>query len=665
MSAADMPCAAATAGRTPSLPCPMMAMRDRLPARSAAARKPAFTASAARLYTADSSGRMSAIVSLFSRSRAAGTAEAIGRTVCGAGAGARVTVGGGGAGAGDAAAPAGGKDGGAGDVAGGRGGLAVAAGARAPDNGGADEHAATSMTSSSAASVRGIACGAPEPGGEIGTALRKKLRGKLWIMDETSTDRTMTRGEPLPALGRTLYVVATPIGNLRDVTLRALDVLAQVDVVAAEDTRVSAVLLAHHGIRAELMSLNEHNEQRRAAQVVALLDAGKRVALVTDAGTPGISDPGARLVRAVRDAGFDVVPVPGPSAVAAALSASGIDAARWMFCGFLPASAAARSREIASLATLPCALVFYEAPHRIVATVEALAQALGADRELVIARELTKRFESIHPLRSRDASAWIAEDPNRQRGEFVLIVGAPPVTSGEDEGKHDDTLTLLLAELPLARAVKLAAALTRAPKNRLYERALALQSAIRRAGQASVSMNRPMAASVASGWSRCGEWPQSSSTTRSTRPGTRASIASSCASVPYSSSRPWISSRGHSMPGSDDSMFQLRNAGASQMSFHPRNAESTSAWWRARRARKSVCSYCARARSIDAIESGSTNTCGASATTPRTLLCAGRVAAPAWMSAIDAPSLCPMSTGLSMARMSSSAGSTDIASTCM
>ncbi|MEP6943323.1 MAG: 16S rRNA (cytidine(1402)-2'-O)-methyltransferase [Betaproteobacteria bacterium] len=285
----------------------------------------------------------------------------------------------------------------------------------------------------------------------------------------------MTRGEPQPALGRTLYVVATPIGNLRDVTLRALDVLAQVDVVAAEDTRVSSVLLAHHGIRADLLSLNEHNEQRRAAQVVALLESGKRVALVTDAGTPGISDPGARLVRAVRDGGFDVVPVPGPSAVAAALSASGIEAAHWMFCGFLPATASARSREIASLGALPCALVFYEAPHRIVATLEALAKGLGGDRELVIARELTKRFESIHRCVLGEASGWIDADPNRQRGEFVLIVGAPPAARGEDESEHDATLALLLAELPLARAVKLACALTRAPKNKLYERALVLQ----------------------------------------------------------------------------------------------------------------------------------------------------------------------------------------------
>ncbi len=287
----------------------------------------------------------------------------------------------------------------------------------------------------------------------------------------------MTTGEPLPALGRTLYVVATPIGNLRDITLRALDVLAQADVVAAEDTRVTGILLAHHGIRTRLVSLNEHNERRRAGQVVEMLGAGKCVALVADAGTPGISDPGAALVRAVTDAGFDVVPVPGPSALAAAVSVSGIEAKHWLFCGFLPATAAARTAELKSLAAMPFALVFYEAPHRIEATLAALASVLGAEREVVIARELTKRFESIHRCRLVEARAWIEGDPNRARGEFVLIVDAPVAAADDDAAAHDVVLALLLAELPLARAVKLAAALTRAPKNRLYERALALKAA--------------------------------------------------------------------------------------------------------------------------------------------------------------------------------------------
>jgi 16S rRNA (cytidine1402-2'-O)-methyltransferase len=289
----------------------------------------------------------------------------------------------------------------------------------------------------------------------------------------------MTKGEPLPALGRTLYVVATPIGNLRDITLRALDVLAQVDVIAAEDTRVTGVLLAHHGIRVHLLSLNEHNERRRALEIIKLLEAGKRVALVTDAGTPAISDPGAALVRAVRDAGFAIVPVPGPSAVIAALSASGLEGSSWLFLGFLPATVAARRSALEPLVALPFALVFYEAPHRIQATLAVLAATLGAAREIVIARELTKRFETIHRCLLGDATAWIEADPDRQRGEFVLIVGAPAAAAVEAEDVHDATLALLLAELPLTRAVKVAVALTRAPKNRLYERALALKATLK------------------------------------------------------------------------------------------------------------------------------------------------------------------------------------------
>lgn len=285
----------------------------------------------------------------------------------------------------------------------------------------------------------------------------------------------MTRGKPLPAAERTLYVVATPIGNLRDITLRALDVLGQVDVIAAEDTRVSAVLLTHHGIRARLLSLNEHNERRRAAEIVALLSSGQRLALVTDAGTPGISDPGAALVRAVAAAGFTVVPVPGPSAVIAALSASGLAAPQWMFCGFLPATASARRTELERLAALPLALVLYESPHRIRATLVALAATLGDAREVVIARELTKRFETVHRCALGEAAAWIDADPDRRRGEFVLIVDAPQPVTAAPADAHDATLALLLAELPLARAVKVAAALTGAPRNRLYQRALALK----------------------------------------------------------------------------------------------------------------------------------------------------------------------------------------------
>jgi 16S rRNA (cytidine1402-2'-O)-methyltransferase len=285
----------------------------------------------------------------------------------------------------------------------------------------------------------------------------------------------MTRGEPSPVLARTLYVVATPIGNLRDISLRALDVLEQADIIAAEDTRVTATLMSHYGVSARLASLHAHNERQRADEVIAWLAAGKRVALVTDAGTPAISDPGAALVRAVADAGFAVVPVPGPSAVIAALSVSGLAAPQWLFCGFLPASAGARAREIEHLRGFACALVFYEAPHRIEATIGALAASLGPERELVIARELTKRFETIHRCALGDAAEWLAADANRQRGEFVLIVEPAPQSPPAAIDSHDALLAALLAELPLAQAVRVAVAATRLPKNRLYERALALK----------------------------------------------------------------------------------------------------------------------------------------------------------------------------------------------
>jgi 16S rRNA (cytidine1402-2'-O)-methyltransferase len=285
----------------------------------------------------------------------------------------------------------------------------------------------------------------------------------------------MSKDEPLPALDRTLYVVATPIGNLRDITLRALDVLRQVDIIAAEDTRVTRLLAAHYGISATLVSLHEHNERRRASEVVSWLAAGKRVALVSDAGTPAVSDPGAELVRAVAEAGYAIVPIPGASALIAALSASGIRAAQWMFCGFLPASAVARTKVLEHLRNYPCALVFYEAPHRIRATVDALAASLGPERRLVIAREISKRFETIHRCTLADGPAWVAADTDRQRGEFVLIVDAPEIVMNTAADAHDPMLCVLLAELPLAQAVRVAASLTGAPRKRLYERALGLK----------------------------------------------------------------------------------------------------------------------------------------------------------------------------------------------
>jgi 16S rRNA (cytidine1402-2'-O)-methyltransferase len=274
----------------------------------------------------------------------------------------------------------------------------------------------------------------------------------------------------------TLYVVATPIGNLADVTLRALDVLRQVDVIAAEDTRITSRLLNHYNIDAKrLVALHEHNEQRSAPRIVAELEAGRSVALASDAGTPAFSDPGARIVRAVREAGFDVVPIPGPNAAAAALSASGCDGPRFLFCGFLPAKPAERRSALEAIALLPYALVFYEAPHRVVEAVEDLAKHLGPSRRIVIARELTKLFESIHECALEEAGAWFSGNPDRVKGEFVLIVEGASPDADAQAAEAKRALEILLEELPVKQAAALAAKITGARKNELYALALELR----------------------------------------------------------------------------------------------------------------------------------------------------------------------------------------------
>jgi 16S rRNA (cytidine1402-2'-O)-methyltransferase len=277
----------------------------------------------------------------------------------------------------------------------------------------------------------------------------------------------------------TLYVVATPIGNLQDVTLRALEVLKAVDVIAAEDTRITSRLLDHHGITAKkLIALHEHNEERTAPRVIALLEKGSSVALTSDAGTPAFSDPGTRLVSAVREAGYAVVPIPGPNAAAAALSASGLGGPRFLFYGFLPARAGERRRELESLVTLPHLLVFYEAPHRVVEAVSDLSEVLGAGRRIVIARELTKLFESIHACALSEAAEWLAADPDRIKGEFVLIVeGASEATQAE-RTEAARTLKVLLDELPLKQATALAAKITGGRRNELYALALQMKRAL-------------------------------------------------------------------------------------------------------------------------------------------------------------------------------------------
>jgi 16S rRNA (cytidine1402-2'-O)-methyltransferase len=266
--------------------------------------------------------------------------------------------------------------------------------------------------------------------------------------------------------------VATPIGNLEDISSRALDSLARADAIAAEDTRVTTRLLEHHRLRAKLMPVHEHNERQSAERIIRELARGKNIALVTDAGTPGISDPGALVVAKARAAGFRVVPIPGPNAAVTALSASGLPDGPFIFFGFLPAKSAGRRKALASLRDSPYTLVFYETPHRIVECIDDLAAVLGADRALVLARELTKMFEEIHRCRLGDAPGWLREDPDRRRGEFVLIVeGATAEVKGPD---WEPALSALLAEMPLARAVRLTCQITGAKKNEVYRRALSL-----------------------------------------------------------------------------------------------------------------------------------------------------------------------------------------------
>lgn len=276
-------------------------------------------------------------------------------------------------------------------------------------------------------------------------------------------------------------MVATPLGNLRDVTLRALDVLGSADVIAAEDTRVTAVLLRHYGIATRPLSMHEHNEARRVAHIERLLRAGKSVALVSDAGTPAVSDPGARLVAAIRSAGLNVVPIPGANAAVAAISAAGLDAERFVFMGFLPPAAKARRALLALVAQLPLAIVIYEAPHRAARTIAELTQALGGGRTIFIAREITKKFETLARLPLDGAAAWLEADPNRQRGEFVLVVDRPAGTASKDGDALpfdvDRLLAALAQELPPTRAARVAADATGLARDALYAKIRALKPA--------------------------------------------------------------------------------------------------------------------------------------------------------------------------------------------
>lgn len=273
-----------------------------------------------------------------------------------------------------------------------------------------------------------------------------------------------------------LYVVATPIGNLADLSLRAIHVLALVDAVACEDTRHSAPLLRHLGLDKPLLAVHEHNEREAAHAVLARLDRGERVAYVSDAGTPAVSDPGAALVAAVQAAGRVAVPVPGASSAIAALSVAG-DArtAGFQFVGFVPTRAAERMTALKRLADAPSAQVMFEAPHRIEALARDLA-AVAPQRVVTLCRELTKQFETVATMATDQLPAWLAADAHRLRGEFVLVLHAPQApVADDDSARHDATLRPLMAALPLKQAVALAAELTGAPRNTLYSRALALK----------------------------------------------------------------------------------------------------------------------------------------------------------------------------------------------
>lgn len=278
-----------------------------------------------------------------------------------------------------------------------------------------------------------------------------------------------------------LYLVATPIGNLADISLRALHVLQLADSIACEDTRHTHALLRAYGIEksgAALLALHQHNELLAAEQVIARLRLGQRVAYVSDAGTPGVSDPGARLVAAARAAAMLVVPVPGPSSVTAALSVAGADLGNtnhpgFVFAGFLGSKTQERAASVAALASEPRAVVLLEAPHRIEALAAALAP-LGL-RPLTVGRELTKQFEEVTTLPAKDLPDWLAADRNRVRGEFVVVLHPAPVAI--DDTQDTRVLQLLLAELPLKTAVRLTSEITGTPRNAVYASALAIKQA--------------------------------------------------------------------------------------------------------------------------------------------------------------------------------------------
>lgn len=271
-----------------------------------------------------------------------------------------------------------------------------------------------------------------------------------------------------------LYIVATPIGNLSDVSQRAISVLADVDIIAAEDTRHSGKLMQHLNIATRLVALHEHNESQKAKWLIDQLQAGKSIALISDAGTPLISDPGYHIVRTARESGIKVSPIPGACAVVAALSAAGLATDKFQFCGFLPVKAVAKTKELEALKHRRCTSVYYEAPRRVIDTLELMVDVLQHDRQIVLAKELTKNFETFVSGNSESVLDWLNEEPARTKGEFVLLI--EPAKEDDDALPVEslNLLKLLMAELPLKKAAAIAAEYTGTKKNELYKVGLQL-----------------------------------------------------------------------------------------------------------------------------------------------------------------------------------------------
>lgn len=274
-----------------------------------------------------------------------------------------------------------------------------------------------------------------------------------------------------------LYIVATPIGNLADISQRAIEVLANVDLIAAEDTRHSRYLLQHYNIRTPAQSYHEHNEEQQTPKLIEKLLNGMSIALISDAGTPLLSDPGYRLVKAAHEAAVAVVPVPGPCAAIAALSASGLPTDRYCFYGFPPVKSAARKHLFESLSKIDSTMVFYESSHRVQASLGDMVAIFGGDREALLARELTKTFETIRKASLAELHALVTDSEQQRKGEFVLIVAGCPAVVGESTTVEvNQLLRILLEELPLSAASQLAAKITGMKKNQVYKIALEIQS---------------------------------------------------------------------------------------------------------------------------------------------------------------------------------------------